>query len=295
MSTRNSNETNSRCLEVFAKAHPWCSSYRISPAKHHENLVMDFLDFMFDLYNNEKEIKNHIQFLRIVTTDDNLGIFYNLSDYGYSDNGIRRSIDLKIIAIKQEANAENLIVNNDNNQDDIIEQPVCDPQLNQEDSPPKAKVMSDESLAALRALKSSICSNDNNYKRLFFLDDHAWCPGVAIDASHIVWFAAANEEKSIDPILFNRFRVFHIPPLSKEQMRVVANSVYRSLLAKEPWGEAFNSKLSEDVLDKISEMTPRDARKSIEQACAISASAGRREILVEDISSIIKKSKSIGF
>lgn len=125
-------------------------------------------------------------------------------------------------------------------------------------------------------------------------------PQVSIDASHVVWFAAGNDDRTIDPAILSRFKVFRIPTPTKDQMPVIIQSIYSDLLAKESWGKAFAPTLAGDLLSNaFNGIAPRDARQIIETACARAVVAGRRQITLADISSDIRsvdrKYKRIGF
>lgn len=119
-------------------------------------------------------------------------------------------------------------------------------------------------------------------------------PGVTIDASHVVWFAAANDSQAIDPAILSRFRVFQIPVPTKEQMPQIIKSIYSDLLERETWGKEFNPELPPGVLNILTGITPRQMRQILETACAKAATDGRREILPTDICIEIK-SQTMGF
>lgn len=119
-------------------------------------------------------------------------------------------------------------------------------------------------------------------------------PGVRIDASHVVWFAAANEERTIDPAILSRFRIFRIPAPTKAQMPVIIKSIYSDLLERESWGKAFNPDLPVEVLNVLEAVPPRNMRQIMEAACARAATDGRREVLPKDLS-FGRKSKPMGF
>lgn len=118
-------------------------------------------------------------------------------------------------------------------------------------------------------------------------------PGLRINASHVVWFAAANSLDSIEPALLSRFRVFHIPEPTKAQMPVVVESVYSDLLDGEAWGDKF-SPLSEGVLQAVAAVPPREVKQMLESAIAVAAIDGRCHLCVEDLTPLKRKS-AIGF
>lgn len=108
-------------------------------------------------------------------------------------------------------------------------------------------------------------------------------PGVTLDASHVVWIAAANTEDGIDPIILSRFKIFKIPDPTKEQMPAVVQSVWTGLLSKEPSGKFFEKVLSEDVLNSFAAVSCRDVRKLLEDAMGSAAIDGRSTLEKRDI------------
>lgn len=108
-------------------------------------------------------------------------------------------------------------------------------------------------------------------------------PGVITDASHVVWFAAANDERDINPAILSRFKVLHIPSPTKDQMPAIARSIYSDLRGRESWGGAFDPDLSDDVIDALEGSPPRDVRMLIEAAVGRAAIDGRRAITANDL------------
>lgn len=108
-------------------------------------------------------------------------------------------------------------------------------------------------------------------------------PGVRVDASHVNWFAAANDPRTIDPAILSRFRIFNIPSPTREQMPTIVKSIYSDLLAHERWGKAFNPELPKDVLSSLANISPRQVRQIMEAACARAAKDGRAYLAGSDI------------
>jgi ATP-dependent Lon protease len=106
---------------------------------------------------------------------------------------------------------------------------------------------------------------------------------VEIDASHIVWMATCNDAEKIEPALRTRFREFLIEAPTAEQMRAVAQSVYRERRKHAPWGEVFPAQLDEAVTQAMSVCTPRELGALIEAAAAHAATCHRTCIAVEDV------------
>jgi ATP-dependent Lon protease len=108
-------------------------------------------------------------------------------------------------------------------------------------------------------------------------------PGVSIDASHTVWFAAANDERPIDEAILSRFKVFHIPTPTKEQMPTVVRSIYQDLRSREQWGNAFEAELADEVITTFCGRMPREVQQMMQAACANAAMDGRTSIVVADV------------
>lgn len=108
-------------------------------------------------------------------------------------------------------------------------------------------------------------------------------PGVRVDASHVNWFAAANDSRTIDPAILSRFRIFNIPSPTREQMPTIIKSIYSDLLAHERWGKAFSPELPKDVLSSLANISPRQVRQIMEAACARAAKDGRAYLAGSDI------------
>ena len=117
---------------------------------------------------------------------------------------------------------------------------------------------------------------------------------LAIDASHVNWFASANSINPIDEAILSRFNVFNIPMPTAAQTRQVMKSVYRGILNDAAWGERFAPELSEDVLDSMKNLSGREVKLMLTKAAGIAAIDGRNEIAVKDLSATTKK-QQMGF
>ncbi len=93
-----------------------------------------------------------------------------------------------------------------------------------------------------------------------FIDEYV---ALELDASHIVWVAAANDTARIPEPILSRFRVLSVAAPTRAQMAAVARSVYRDLLATEPWGSAFAAELPGCVLDRLINLSPRLLRLAL--------------------------------
>ena len=104
---------------------------------------------------------------------------------------------------------------------------------------------------------------------------------VAMDASHILWVATANDETVIpDPIL-NRMNVYVIDRPDAEGSRQIALSVYQEILEAHRW--PFPQEPAESVLERVAAIPPRDMRKLLLDAFGTAQLAGRDHLVPEDI------------
>lgn len=106
---------------------------------------------------------------------------------------------------------------------------------------------------------------------------------MAIDVSHVLWFATCNDVSSLDAPILSRFRVFNIDAPAKSQMRRVIESVNRDLLAAADWAEAFDATLADEVIDALTDSTPRQIQQRLEDAYATAAAAQRCHLICMDV------------
>ena len=125
-----------------------------------------------------------------------------------------------------------------------------------------------------------------------FTDEFAEVP---IDASQVIWVATANDARSIpDPIL-NRMNVYEVLPPDRDQARQIAAKLYRSIRADHGWGARFDAEPGSDVLDRLSEMAPRDMRRAWMTAFGNAKLAHRDRVLPQDIPDSTPRRGPIGF
>ena len=125
-----------------------------------------------------------------------------------------------------------------------------------------------------------------------FIDEFAEVP---IDASQVIWVATANDARSIpDPIL-NRMNVYDVLPPDREQARHIAAKLYRSIRADHGWGSRFDPEPSADVLDRLSEMAPRDMRRAWMTAFGNANLAKRDQVQPQDLPDTGSRRSPIGF
>ncbi len=107
---------------------------------------------------------------------------------------------------------------------------------------------------------------------------------VLLDASQVVWVLTANEGFIPEPIL-SRLEVFDIPAPTREQCRVIAQSVWKSLCERLlPKGHGFALELSAPLLGLLESTSPRVMRKVLTAAASAAALDGRKYLLDTDLS-----------
>lgn len=109
---------------------------------------------------------------------------------------------------------------------------------------------------------------------------------VEINASYLIWMATCNHAEQIEPALRSRFREFLIEAPTAEQMRAVAQSVYRERRRHAPWGKVFPHQLDDAVTEAMSACTPRELVALIEAAAACAASSHRTFITAQDVDAV---------
>ncbi len=118
---------------------------------------------------------------------------------------------------------------------------------------------------------------------------------VAIDASQVIWITTANDPRGIpDPIL-NRMNVFEIDPPTHEQARTIAQNLYRSICGEHDWGLRFGPTPSDDVLDALADLPPREMRRALMTGFGNARLARRDELNVEDLPKASGARNKIGF
>lgn len=129
-----------------------------------------------------------------------------------------------------------------------------------------------------------------------FRDEYA---EFAIDASHVIWLATANQVDAIPTPLLNRFRVFHIADPTPEQMQCIAASLYAELAGDLP----APREIPDAWRRRINGGSIRSLRQALQEALgkaavrAALADARGLELLPEDFPATLEKSphRRMGF
>ena len=125
-----------------------------------------------------------------------------------------------------------------------------------------------------------------------FTDEYA---EIAIDASQVIWIATANDERQIpDPIL-NRMNVYQVQAPDKAAARRIATRLYEQIRNSHDWGNRFEPDPSNDVLDRMCNLAPREMRRAWMTAFGNAKLARRSEIKLQDLPEGHAKKSTIGF
>ena len=127
---------------------------------------------------------------------------------------------------------------------------------------------------------------------LAFTDEFA---EVAIDASQVIWVATANDERAIPEPILNRMNVYAVRSPDRDAAHGIAARLYRSIRADHGWGARFAPEPSEAVLDRMSEMAPREMRRAWMTAFGNAKLDGRDAVEPRDLPESAAKKTAIGF
>jgi ATP-dependent Lon protease len=105
---------------------------------------------------------------------------------------------------------------------------------------------------------------------------------VEIDASQIFWVLTANTTEGIPHPLLNRMAVYEVPAPTPEQAAGIAQRMYAGLL-RELKLSAFEAPLSDAVLARLADVSPRDLRKTLLDGLGYAVADGRERVLAADI------------
>lgn len=105
---------------------------------------------------------------------------------------------------------------------------------------------------------------------------------VDLDASQVFWVLTANSLEGIPPALLSRMAIYEIPSPTPEQAAGIATRVYVGLL-HELKLQHMGEELPGGVLDKLSEVSPREMRKALLDGLGFAVAAGRDSLAPEDV------------
>lgn len=104
---------------------------------------------------------------------------------------------------------------------------------------------------------------------------------VEMDASHILWLATANDERTLPEPILNRMNVYEVPRPSEEDAYRIACRLYREIVAEHDWG--FPEEPPAGVMEVLAGVPPRDMRKRLMAAFGTAKLDGRSELAEKDV------------
>ena len=106
---------------------------------------------------------------------------------------------------------------------------------------------------------------------------------INMDASHIMWLTTANDESRIPEPIVSRMNVYEITRPDADAARKIAARLYAEIVSQHQWG--FPEQASDDVLDCLSKLAPREMRKVLMAALGTAKLDGRSQLVTRDIES----------
>lgn len=125
-----------------------------------------------------------------------------------------------------------------------------------------------------------------------FVDEFAEVP---IDASQVIWITTANDERHIPEPILNRMNVFEIGNLGPEAARKIAAHLYREIRQQHHWGLRFSPEASDDLLDQLANLVPREMRRALMTGFGNARLGERDHIELQDLPKAASGRTRMGF
>lgn len=125
-----------------------------------------------------------------------------------------------------------------------------------------------------------------------FVDEFAEVP---VDASQVIWITTANDERHIPKPILNRMNVFTIAAPDLAAARQIAAQLYASIRGEHDWGRLFDDTASDDLLDALAPLPPREMRRALMTGFGNARLAGRCTVTADDLPRSAPASRPIGF
>ncbi|OIQ73041.1 Lon protease [mine drainage metagenome] len=106
---------------------------------------------------------------------------------------------------------------------------------------------------------------------------------LEMDASHIIWIATANEVHRIPAPIVSRMKYFDIRQPTPVEMDAIVKSIYAGIQEREFYGKLLDAVLPDGTIRKLTYLPPREARKTLEEACKRAIGHNHSAVLPEDI------------
>ncbi len=125
-----------------------------------------------------------------------------------------------------------------------------------------------------------------------FIDEFA---EVAVDASQVVWVATANDARAIPEPILNRVNIYEVQRPDRDAARAIALRLYASLRAAHDWGLRFGEQPGDAVLERMTELAPRDMRRAWMTGFGNARLDGRNAVEPRDLPDPQARRSPIGF
>lgn len=116
---------------------------------------------------------------------------------------------------------------------------------------------------------------------------------VPIDASRVLWFATANDHRTIHDAIYSRLHVIMVDKPTEEQSAAVVASIDARLKRDIP--ATVGVTLSDAAIRILARLPPRAARKALLIAYGKAVRANRSVVDAGDVEGVSCKQKTIGF
>jgi ATP-dependent Lon protease len=118
---------------------------------------------------------------------------------------------------------------------------------------------------------------------------------VSIDASQVIWVATANDERAIPQPILNRMNVYQVQMPEADAARRIATRLYQGIRNEHDWGSRFEAEPRDDVLERLSQLAPREMRRAWMTGFGNAKLAGRDHVDVSDLPDLSGRKAPIGF
>jgi len=107
--------------------------------------------------------------------------------------------------------------------------------------------------------------------------------------------ATANDARGIPGPILNRMNVYEVQAPDRDAARHIASKLYASIRAGHDWGKQFEEQPNADVLERMSEMAPREMRRAWMTAFGNAKLDRRSQISAADLPDAQQRRTAMGF
>lgn len=105
---------------------------------------------------------------------------------------------------------------------------------------------------------------------------------LRLNCKHILWIGTANDIERLSEPLKSRFNIVDIQVPTKAHIPNILRSIYRKILNGNPWGHKFEKVLQDQVIERLSNHSPREASNLLLLALGKAAISGNTRIDAND-------------